>query len=108
MTTLTWNLPVAPTQTPEYWLLFVDGNAWCAISNVTTYANGQFSCDLTQIDTPIPPGPHQLSLALVGGGAVGPQSPPIAVNIPITAVTVTTVQAPPPPVWPAAETLSYS
>lgn len=109
MTILTWQLSNAPAQPPEYWLLFVDGDAWCALGNVAPYVGaGQYSADLTQIDTPITPGPHQLSVALVGDGAVGPQSAAVSATIPVPVTVVTTQQPPVPPVWPEAVSVAAS
>jgi hypothetical protein len=110
MTTLTWTLSAAPAQTPEYWLLFVDGNAWAALINQAPYTGaGQYSVDLTKLDfnVTIPPGPHTVAVALVGSGSIGPQSQSVAVNIPIPVITIVTTQQPPPPVWPAPTEVSY-
>lgn len=106
MTTLTWSLSSAAAQTPEYWLLFVDGSAWCSLKAPYTGA-GQYSADLTQVDVPIPPGAHTVAVALVGQNTIGPQSQSVAVNIPFPVVTVVTTQQPPPPVWPAPTEVSY-
>jgi hypothetical protein len=111
MSTLTWELNTAPAQTPEYWLLFVDGSAWCSLANQAPYMGaGQYSVDLTRLDSnvPIPPGAHAVGVALVGHNSIGPQSSSVAVNIPIpVAVAVTTTQIAAPVVWPAATEVSY-
>jgi hypothetical protein len=110
VTILSWTLAAAPLQTPEYWLLFVDGNAWCSLGNQAPYKGaGQYSADLTKLDAnvPIPPGSHTVSVALVGSGAVGPQSAAVAANIPFPVVVVTTGQQSTPSVWPAPTEVSY-
>ena len=86
MSTLSWTLSVAPTQTPEYWLLFVDGNALCALMNQAPYRGvGTYMVDLTKLDAgvalPADGAAHSYSVALVGAGAIGPQSPAAAATV---------------------------
>jgi hypothetical protein len=111
MAILTWNLSTAPAQTPEYWLLFVDGFACVALTVLAPYTGpGTYSVDLTKIDrrAPMPSdgAAHSYSVALVGAGVVGPQSAAVSITLPPPAVVVTTGQSPPPPVWPVADSLA--
>lgn len=116
MSTLSWNLSVAPAQTPEYWLLFVDGFACTALVNQAPYKGaGNYSCDLTRLDagSPMPTdgGAHTYSVALVGNGVVGPQS--AAVSITLSALAkggaIASGQIATPVVeWPTADTLASS
>lgn len=117
MSVLTWKLSTAPEQTPEYWLLFVDGFACTALINQAPYKGpGDYSVDLTQLDpgSPLPTdgAAHSYSLALVGGGVVGPQSAAAQITLlpPALVVKETTsvigVQQPTPDVWPTADTLA--
>jgi hypothetical protein len=106
MTILTWKLATEPPQKPEYWLLFVDGFAWVSLHTVAPYAGvGDYSADLSLVDTPLIPGPHQLSVALVGQNSIGPQSAAVLATISAVAVSVVSVQAPA-IVWPAADSIS--
>jgi hypothetical protein len=113
MSTLTWNLSTAPATTPEYWLLFADGQAVQALTKLAPYVGpGTYSVDLTQID-PLSPMPsdglsHAYSVALVGANVVGPQSASVSINIP-PAVALPPPVTPPPPavVWPAADSLTF-
>lgn len=116
MTVITWKLSTVPAQTPEYWLLFVDGNACTALVNQAPYKGpGDYSCDLTQLDagSPVPTdgASHTYSVALVGSGVVGPQSAAVEVTLPAPvlaakggAIAVGVQQSP--VVWPAADTLA--
>lgn len=117
MTIITWKLLVTPTQTPEYWLLFVDGSPCTALVNQSPYVGpGNYNCDLTQLDpgSPIPTdgAAHTYSVALVGGGAIGPQSETISVTLPAPVLVAkggaiaSGVQQQMPDVWPAADTLA--
>jgi hypothetical protein len=104
---ITWNLSAAPSQQPDYWMLFVDGAPWCSLAKDAPYTGaGSYKVDLVASPyvTPIPPGPHSIAVALVGQGVTGPPCPPISVTIPL--LVITTVQPPPPPVWPVADTLT--
>lgn len=112
MTILNWVLSTAPATTPEYWLLFVDGSAWCSLVNQAPYTgSGAYSVDLTKLDrnVQIIDGlPHNFSVALVGGGVVGPQSSSVTGTIPISVGTITAPQRPVPPVWPAPVSISVT
>jgi hypothetical protein len=109
MSTLSWTLSTAPAQPPEYWLLFVDGNALCALMNQAPYRGvGTYMVDLTKLDAgvalPADGAAHSYSVALVGAGAIGPQSAAMAVALP---VSIAPIQLPSPPaiVWPVATNL---
>jgi hypothetical protein len=112
MTILTWELSTSPTQTPEYWLLFVDGNALCSLGNQAPYIGvGAYSVDLTKLDSnvilPTDGSPHAYSVALVGGGSIGPQSPTVSVTLsPVVTLPSPPAVPPPGPVWPAAGALT--
>ena len=111
---LTWDLSVAPAQPPDYWLLFVDGNAWCSLANQAPYVGaGQYSVDLTQLDSnvQITDGlAHAFSVALVGNGFVGAQSAAVTATVPAPTLQAglggITTAAPVPISWPAATAVS--
>jgi hypothetical protein len=109
---LNWSLSTAPALTPEYWLLFVDGNALCALINQAPYVGpGAYSVDLTKLDSnvilPTDGLPHAYSVALVGGGSIGPQSPTASVTLSPVATLPSPPAVPlPGPVWPAAGALT--
>lgn len=110
MSTLSWKLSATPAQTPEYWLLFVDGFACTSLDRQAQYVGpGAYSVDLTKIDagSPVPTdgSAHSYSVALVGGGTVGPQSESVSITLSPPALVVVTKQ-PPPTVWPAADTVA--
>jgi hypothetical protein len=111
MTILTWKLSAAPAQIPEYWLLCVDGFACTALTLQAPYTGlGNYSVDLTKLDpqAPMPTdgAAHNYSVALVGSGVIGPQSAAVSITLPLPVVTIVTTQLPPPPVWPAADTVT--
>jgi hypothetical protein len=111
MSTLSWKLSTAPAQTPEYWLLFVDGNACTALVNQAPYTGpGTYSVDLAKLDfgSPLPTdgAAHNYSVALVGGGVAGPQSASVSVTLPLTAIGVVSAQQQAPVMWPVADTLA--
>jgi hypothetical protein len=113
MSTITWTLATAPTQKPEYWLLFVDGSVLCSLVNQAPYVGaGLYSVNLTQLDKgvalPSDGAAHQYSVALVGAGAIGPQSNAVSVILPPPVIAVTTGQTLTPPVWPSASNLTAS
>jgi hypothetical protein len=110
---ITWKLSTPPPQQPEYWLLFVDGNALCSLGNQAPYVGtGAYSVDLTKLDAgvvvPTDGAAHAYSVALVGANVVGPQSASVSINIP-PAVALPPPVTPPPPavVWPAADSLTF-
>ena len=81
MTTLRWTLAVEPAQAPEYWLLLLDGNLYAFPKTPYTGA-GDYSLELDTIDPPLPPGAHTVSVAMVGNGTIGPQSPAVSIDVP--------------------------
>lgn len=114
MTVLSWKLSTEPTPRPEYWLLFVDGFSCTALINQAPYkGSGDYSVDLTQLDAgspvPIDGSSHNYSVALVGGGAIGPQSAAVPITLPAPVAATKgggTVDAQQPPdAWPAADAL---
>jgi hypothetical protein len=110
MSTITWNLSVAPFGKPEYWLLFVDGFAHVSLHTNAPYSGlGKYSADLTQLDTPLPPGSHALSVALVGNNSIGPQSPAVQMDSPVAVIADSLAQEQVdemPIAWPAGDTVS--
>jgi len=110
MTVLSWSLPIAPPQKPEYWLLFVDGFACASLQQQAPYTGaGNYSADLTKMpaEAPMPTdgAAHNYSVALVGQGSVGPQSAAVSITLPLPVVTIVTTQSPPPIVWPVAQSV---
>lgn len=113
MSIFSWSLSAAPDTTPEYWLLCVDGNAWCALMNVPFTGPGKYSADLDALSVPLPLGVHTLTVCLVGSGTSGPQSPGAQVNViappapaPVLAAVPESQEAA--AVWPAADTTSIN
>lgn len=98
---------------PEYWLLFVDGFACSALVNQAPYKGvGAYSVDLATVD-PAAPMPtdgaaHNYSVALVGSGVAGPQSPSVAITLSPVVALPPPVLPPLPPtvVWPVADSLA--
>ena len=110
MSTLSWKLSSAPAQTPEYWLLLVDGFACTSLRNQAPYIGpGSYSVDLTQLDkgSPLPTDgiAHNYSVSLVGQGSAGPQSAAVSITLPPPAFVAVGAQSPP-VVWPVADTLA--
>jgi hypothetical protein len=114
MTTLSWKLSTMPAQTPEYWLLFIDGSACTSLASQAPYTGpGTYSVDLTRLDkgSPVPTdgAAHLYSVALVGQNSVGPQSAAISITLPPPAiVAVLGAQQLPQAVWPAADSVTLT
>jgi hypothetical protein len=117
MSILTWSLATAPAQAPEFWLLFVDGAAWCSLANQAPYVGaGQYSVDLTQLDSnvQITDGlAHAFSVALVGNGFVGAQSAAVTATVPAPTAPIvfgggTSTAVPVPIGWPVASAVSLT
>lgn len=109
MNTLTWKLSTPAAQTPEYWLLFVDGNAWESLATPYT-GPGQYSADLDTLAASIPPGTHTFSVALVGNNSMGPPAPAATLDYEpaLSAGGVSSSGQAAAPSWPAADTVAGS
>lgn len=114
-TTLSWKLSTEPEQTPEYWLLFVDGFACEALTSLAPYKGvDSYSLDLITVDSqhmPTDGASHVYSVALVGQGAIGPLSKAVSIALPPLAVAaVRNVQQPAAPaiVWPSADSVTLT
>jgi hypothetical protein len=111
---LTWTLTTAPAQLPDCWVLFMDGNVYCSLENQVPYVGpGTYNVDLTQLDSNVQitdGAQHTFSVALMGQGVVGPQSPAATATVPAPTLQAglggITTAAPVPISWPAATAVS--
>lgn len=103
---LNWSLSVEPAQPAEYWLVYVDDNPFKVLREPPYNGVGKYSLDVDSLE--LPAGTYALSVALVGAGVIGPQSP--AVSVDISDVPIPSEPPPPVPVpeviWPSADSVA--